>query len=87
MDIKLLAGAAAIATGVGLSTLTSGAGLVHAAPSNPPPPCVTCPSSPGGPGIQVPGSRKIIPPMGGSAKSGQASVVVPHHATARPAGH
>ena len=47
MDIKHLAGAVAIATGLGLSTLPSGAGIVHAAPSDPPPPCVDCPPGPG----------------------------------------
>jgi len=77
MDIKLLVGMAAIATGVGLSTLTSGAGLVHAAPSNPPPPCANCQPGPSGPGIQVPGGRYVIPPVGGSAKSGGRAVVLP----------
>jgi len=94
MDIKFLAGVAAIATGVGLSTLTSAAGLVHAAPSNPPPPCFNCQPAPGGPGsssqdiprppgspwIQVPGSRYIIPPVGGGPKSGGRTVELPRTA-------
>jgi hypothetical protein len=91
MDMKRLAGGAAIATGVGLSVVTAGAGLVHAAPSNPPPPCFNCQSGPGGPGsspqdnplppgypgILVPSRGVIIPPMGGSAHSGGRSVQQP----------
>jgi hypothetical protein len=84
MSMKLLVGMAAIATGVGLSTLTSGAALVHADPPNPPPPCFNCQPGPGGPGsspqdnplppgypgILVPSRGIIFPPMGGSAHSG-----------------
>jgi hypothetical protein len=84
MDIKHLAGAVAIATGLGLSTLPSGAGIVHAAPSDPPPPCVDCQPGPGdgpaqypsdnSPGIRIPGSPGVQPPVGGGPKSGGRSV-------------
>jgi hypothetical protein len=86
VSMKLLAEAAAIATGVGLSVLTSGAGPVQAAPSNPFPPCLlNCqpvpasvpqdnPLPPNSSGIRVPGSRKISPPVGGGPKSGGRSV-------------
>jgi hypothetical protein len=77
MDIKLLVGMAAITTGVGLSTLTSGAALVHADPPNPPRPCFNCGPGPGGPGILAPGSQYIIPPTGGSAKTGGRTVLLP----------
>jgi hypothetical protein len=90
MDMKRLAGGVAIVAGVGLSVLTSAAGLVHAAPSNPPPPCFNCQSGPGGPlgtqdnplppgypAIQVPGGRYIIPSVGGGPKSGGRSVQQP----------
>jgi hypothetical protein len=91
MNMKLLAEAAAIATGVGLSLLTAGAGLVNAAPSYPPPPCFNCQSGPGGPGsspednplppgypaILVPGTRYVIPPVGGSPHSGGRTVQLP----------
>ena len=91
MDMKLLVGIAAIATGVGLSTLTSGAAPVHAAPSNQPPPCFNCQTGPGGPGsspqdnplppgypgILHPGRGVIIPPVGGSPHTGGRSVEQP----------
>jgi hypothetical protein len=53
MNIKSLAAAAAIAAGVGMSALTSGVGLVNAAPLDPPPPAPTIQPDPGGhpPGI------------------------------------
>jgi hypothetical protein len=102
MNMKLLAESAAIATGVGLSVLTSAAGLVHADPSNPSPPCLfNCPTGPGGPGsspqdnplrpgypgIRVPGSPAvIIPPVGGGPKSGGRSVQQPGVTVATPAG-
>ena len=44
MSIKLLAGVAVIAAGVGLS----GAAPVHAAPTNPLTPCSDCLPGPGG---------------------------------------
>ena len=84
MDIKHLAGAAAMATGLGLSALLSGAGMVRDAPSDPPPPCVNCQPGTGdgpsqypsenSPGIQIPGSPGIKPPVGGGPKSGGRSV-------------
>jgi hypothetical protein len=102
MRMKLLAEAAAIATGVGLSVLTSGAGLVHAAPSNQPRPCLlNCQPGPGGPGsspqnnplrpgypgILVPGSPAVvIPPVGGGPKSGGRSVQQPGVTAAAPVG-
>jgi hypothetical protein len=42
MYVKRMAAAAAIATGVGMAALTFGAGLVNAAPLDPPPPCPDC---------------------------------------------
>ncbi len=42
MNLKRVAAAAAIAAGVGISTLTSGIGLANAAPPVPPPNCPTC---------------------------------------------
>jgi hypothetical protein len=92
MDIKLLAGVAAIATGVGLSISTSGAALVHAAPSNPSPPCMfNCqpgpgapgssprddPLPPGYPGILDPVRGVIFPPVGGGPHTGGRSVQQP----------
>jgi hypothetical protein len=96
MNMKLLAEAAAIATGVGLSTLTSGAGFVHAAPSNQPPPCFNCQLGPGGPGSPVspdyhaflaPGTANIIPRVGGGPKAGGRSVVQPGIRHPAPAAH
>jgi hypothetical protein len=43
MDVKRLAGAAAIAAGLGLSALMFGAGPVNAAPMDPPPSPTTTP--------------------------------------------
>jgi hypothetical protein len=99
MDMKLLAEAAAIATGVGLSTLTSGAGIVQATPSNPPPPCFNCQPGPGGPGsspqdnplppgypgLRFPGSPLLIPAVGGGPKSGGVSVQQPGVTARTPA--
>jgi hypothetical protein len=100
MSTKLLAEAAAIATGVGLSTLTSGAGLVQAEPSNPPPPCLlNCQPGPGGPGsspqdnplppgypgLRFPGSPLLIPAIGGGPKSGGRSVQQPGVTARTPA--
>jgi hypothetical protein len=90
MDVKRLVGAAAIATGIGLSVLPWGVGRVDAAPSDPPPPCLDCPPGPGGPGAAPPGSpnnpaivdpgnpSRIIPPVGGGATSGGRVVEQPH---------
>jgi hypothetical protein len=89
MDVKRLVGAAAIATGIGLSVLPWGVGRVDAAPSDPPPPCVDCPAGPGGPGaappespnnpgVVAPGQSEIAPPVGGGPKSGGRAVEQPH---------
>ncbi len=97
MDMKLLAGLPAVATGIALSTLTSGTALVYAAPSNPSPPCVICqpgPTEPGGqqnnrwvsPGILVPGRSIIIPPTGGGPKTGGRSVELPNVKAGTPGG-
>jgi hypothetical protein len=90
MDVKRLAGATAIATGIGLSASTFGIGIVHAAPLDPPPPCPTCqpgpdgsgippeaPTGPNNPGIQVPGEAQIEPPVGGGPTSGGQTVQQP----------
>jgi hypothetical protein len=90
MNAKRLAGAAAIATAIELSASTFGIGFVHAAPSDPPPPCPTCqpdspgpgaapPDSPNSPAIVDPGNpSQIIPPSGGGATSGGRVVEQPH---------
>ena len=87
MSIKLLAGVAVIAAGVGLS----GAAPVHAAPSNPLSPCSDClPGPGGGPGghaIGAPGTSVFVPTPGGGAKSGKPSVMQPHANTATPIHH
>jgi hypothetical protein len=74
MYVKRLAGAAATAAGVGLSAVTFGAGLVNAAPSDPPPPCPTCQPGPGGamtgPPAPPGGPATVLPPVGGGPKSG-----------------
>jgi len=49
MQINRLAAAAAIAAGVGMSALTSGVGLVNAAPLAPRPPAPAVQPDPGGP--------------------------------------
>jgi hypothetical protein len=93
MDVKRLAGAAAIAAGIGLSALPCGVGLVNAAPSDPPPPCLNCQPDPrgpdngpqdnppglppGNPGVGVPGNAGIEPPVGGGPTSGGRSVQQP----------
>jgi hypothetical protein len=90
MNMKLLAEAAAIATGVGLSTLTSGAGFVHAAPSNQPPPCFNCLLGPGEPDYHAflaPGTANIIPRVGGGPKAGGRSVEQPGIRHTAPAAH
>ena len=87
MSIKLLAGVAVIAAGVGLS----GPAPVHAAPPNPLTPCSDClPGPGGGPGghaIGVPGTPVHIPVPGGGPKSGKPSVMQPRANTAQPTGH
>jgi hypothetical protein len=87
MSIKLLAGVAVIAAGVGLS----GAAPVHAAPSNPLTPCSEClPGPGGGPGgstIGVNGAPILVPMTGGGPKSGQPSLMQPRAHTAHPAGN
>jgi hypothetical protein len=57
MNIKSLAAAAAIAAGVGISALTSGVGLVNAAPLDPPPPAPTIQPDPGGPPPGIPAEK------------------------------
>ena len=81
MNIKRLAGAAAMTTGVGLSAFTLGIGGFHATLSDPPAPCPTCQPEPGGepaetPGVKVPapGGTKLEPPVGGGPKSGGRAV-------------
>ena len=76
--------AAAIVAGVALSALPLDAANVQAAPSDPAPPCINCQPGPGGgpaqspsmngPGIDVPGSPGIEPPVGGGPKTGGRSV-------------
>jgi hypothetical protein len=84
MGIKLLAGVAVIAAGVGFS----GAAPVHAAPTNPLTPCSDClPGPGGGPGghsIGAPGAAILPPMMGGGPKSGTPSIAQPR---ANPARH
>jgi hypothetical protein len=97
MDMKLLAGLPAVATGIALSTLTSGTALGYAAPPNPSPPCVICQpglAGPGGqqnndsvsPGILVPGRSIVIPPTGGGPKTGGRSVELPNAKAGAPGG-
>ena len=87
MSIKLLAGVAVIAAGVGVS----GAAPVHAAPTNPLSPCSDClPGPSGGPGghaIGIPGPSVQPPTTGGGPKTGGASIVQPRANTAKPVGH
>jgi hypothetical protein len=87
MSIKLLAGVAVIAAGVGLS----GSAPVHAAPTNPLSPCSDClPGPGGGPGghsIGIPATPIQLPMTGGGPKSGGPSVTHPRHDTAKPIGH
>jgi hypothetical protein len=82
MDVKRLASAAAIVTGI--SALTSGAAFINAAPVDPPPPCPTCQPGPGEPG-NGPQEEPAPPPagypppeepprVGGSPEGGQPSV-------------
>jgi hypothetical protein len=86
MGIKLLAGVAAIAAGVGLS----GPAPVHAAPTNPLSPCSDClPGPGGGPGgyaIGIPGAVQL-PTTGGGPKTGGSSIVQPRANTAKPIHH
>ena len=88
MKTKYFARAAAVAAGIGLSALPVGAEAVHAAPADPPPPCINCDPGPGGgpsgpsmngpsmnsPGIIVPDRPGVEPPVGGGSKSGGRSV-------------
>ena len=87
MGIKLLAGVAVLAAGVGLS----GPAPVHAAPTNPLSPCSNClPGPGGGPGghaIGAPGTSVLVPAAGGGPKSGKPSVMQPRAKTAQPTGH
>ena len=87
MSIKLLAGVAVLAAGVGLS----GAAPVHAAPTNPLTPCSNClPGPGGGPGgnaIGIPAAPIQLPTTGGGPKSGRPSVMQPHAKTTKPLGH
>jgi hypothetical protein len=87
MSIKLLAGVAVIAAGVGLS----GAAPVHAAPTNPLSPCSDClPGPGGGPGghsIGIPAPSAQLPMTGGGPKTGGSSIVQPRANTAKSTGH
>ena len=87
MSIKLLAGVAVIAAGVGFS----GAAPVHAAPTNPLTPCSDClPGPGGGPGghaIGIPATPIQLPMNGGGPKTGGPSNVQPRANTATPVGH
>ena len=86
MSIKLLAGVAVIAAGVGFS----GAAPVHAAPTNPLTPCSEClPGPGGGPGghsIGIPADAIHLPMTGGGPKTGGSSIVQPRANTALPIG-
>jgi len=57
MNFKRAAAAAAIAAGVGISTLTGGMGLVSAAPSDPPPGVPAVQPEPGGPAPGIPAEK------------------------------
>jgi hypothetical protein len=87
MSIKLLAGVAVIAAGVGFS----GVAPVHAAPTNPLTPCSDClPGPGGGPGghsIGIPAMPIQLPATGGGPKSGRGSVMRPHVDTVEPTGN
>jgi hypothetical protein len=63
MNLKRIAGAAAIAVGVGISTLMSGIGPVNAAPMDPPP-SPTQPA-PGGVHEPAPPTSGVPPHSGG----------------------
>ena len=87
MSIKLLAGVAVIAAGVGLS----GAAPVHAAPTNPLSPCSDClPGPGGGPGghsIGIPATPIQLPMTGGGPKSGRGTVMQHRPNTIEPTGN
>jgi hypothetical protein len=57
MNLKHVAAAAAIAAGVGMSTLTSGLGLVSAAPADPPPGIPAVQPDPVGPAPGLPAEK------------------------------
>ena len=57
MNFKRIAAAAAIAAGVGMSTLTSGIGVVGAAPSDPVPGVPAVQPDPGGPAPGIPAEK------------------------------
>ena len=57
MSLKRVAAAAAIVAGVGMSALTSGVGLVNAAPLAPPPPAPTLQPDPGAPPPGIPAEK------------------------------
>lgn len=65
MNFKRVAAAAAIAAGVGMSTLTNGIGLVSAAPSDPPPGVPAVQPEPAGPAPGIPAKN-----AGGTAVPG-----------------
>jgi hypothetical protein len=86
MKSKYVARAAAIIAGVALSALPVDAATVHAAPSDPAPPCMNCDPGPGGgpapgpsmqgpsmkgPNLEPPGTTVVEPPTGGGPKSGR----------------
>jgi hypothetical protein len=57
MNLKRIAGAAAIAAGIGMSTLTTGLSIVNAAPSDPPPGVPAVQPDPGGPAPGLPAEK------------------------------
>ena len=57
MSLKRVAAAAAIVAGLGMSALTSGVGLVNAAPLDPPPPAPTLQPDPGAPPPGIPAEK------------------------------
>jgi hypothetical protein len=75
MDLKRVAGAAAIAAGVGISTFMIGIAPVNAVPLEPPPD----PTVPGGPGAvdepTAPTDGMVAPHSGGSQHGGTPATV------------
>ena len=91
MSLKRVAAAAAIAAGVGISALTSGVGLVNAAPLDPPPPAPTFQPDPGGPPPGIPAEKcwrygRVGPggPRGGGGQPAYPPQCPPWTATAPP---
>jgi hypothetical protein len=70
MNLKRVAAAAAIAAGVGMSTLTSGVGFVSAAPADPSPGVPAVQPDPGAPGIPAEKCWRYGRSGGGSPRGG-----------------